>query len=345
MKLAASQHTHMSCEQNVVNTPEATKRLQRDGEATGLRKRQLRMLECRCKRADKKQLDWQLANGRPTEAWRICGKHGCIDKSCLYKDLPFTLTEHERADNDMSLSEAYDEYLSRVAFKIAESRQLSKVHVTIYQAMKSFLQSPPVQCAYCLFKISCAQLGISLEYVHAATLKGIIQSATKRLARTLRPETSPDDYFVVHRYHTMIDLGCKLRDWSLEDLAVRYLISIELWRRAEAGQQRGWTFGDAERSYDVLGSTLLQFWHMDMLGFFSLDGELTAKRWTTIWDTWITQFPARRDDGLGSIVSEELQFGSDDRFEPVKDRSAVMELLGYLAGHGRRALGTLSSLI
>lgn len=289
------------------------------------------MLAHRHYRQDRQLSSSQIQRGRPCETWRMCGNATCTNESCIFWDLHVTLLDNEKNEYGIQTSATYDAYITAATRKFSNREDPVSHRLAKYREIESFLHFPPVRGAYCTFKMDCVEVGITLQPNHAATLRDTIRGAVSRFDRIIKSELHKTSSPTIHRYLGMADYDPRLGNWNLEDIVLRYLITLELWRHSEVGQTRRWNFGAKNAVHELLSSSLLQFWQMDMDGFFVHDDELNAQRWNAIWEEWLETFPPIEGDEGKVVTDKRLHMGSDQGF--------IEWAVGCLTGFGRRSLG------
>lgn len=294
------------------------------------------MLAHRHHRQDRQLLSSQIQRGRPYETWRLCGNAACTNELCIFWDLHVTLLDNEKNEYGIQTSTTYDAYITAATRRFSGHEESVSHRLTKYREIESFLHFPPVRGAYCTFKMDCVELGITLQPNHAATLRDTIRGAISRFDKIIKSELHKTPSPTIHRYLGMADYDPRLGNWNLEDIVLRYLITLELWRHSEVGKSRGWSFGAKNAVHELLSSSLLQFWQMDVDGFFVHDDELNAQRWNVIWEEWLETFPPIEDDESKVVTDKRLQMGSDQGF--------IEWGVGCLTGFGRRSLGWMGRL-
>ena len=193
----------------------------------------------------------------------------------------------ETSDNGMSVEGIYAQFLSSATPLVWPRRNRIYKLITKYHLAESFITSPPVHAEYWTFVNLTENAGMNIE--SEGQLRGCILSVLRRFQEVM---FNKHRVFDIHRY-LETSAGVSIRaSLDLSDFVLKYLVSIELWRRREIWLGRDWAFEDDECTCSFLASTLLQLWNMDKEGCFEMQDKTASKSaWDILWEQWLDHYP------------------------------------------------------
>jgi hypothetical protein len=236
----------------------------------------------------------------------------------------------ETSDNGMSAESIYAQFLSRATTLVWPRSTRIYDLITKYHLAESFITSPPVHAAYWAFINLTEKAGINVE--SEGQLRGCTLSVLQRFQEVM---FNKHKVFDVHRYLETA-AGVSIRaSLDLSDFVLKYLVSIELWRRREVALGRDWTLEDDECTCSFLASTLLQLWNMNKEGCFEVQVKDASKSgWDILWEQWLDYYPRPDlgDDSEDAVLAHR-QFG-------IRGELMITQT-GYIGGVGRCPPGWL----
>lgn len=234
----------------------------------------------------------------------------------------------ETNEYGVSIERIYTQFLSTATRLMWPTQQHRGLLFTKYHHAESFITSPPVHAAYWTFINLTREAGIAID--SEGELRGRILSTLPAFQKAMFDRHRICD---VHRYLDTATGNTVRARLDLGDFVLKYLVSVELWRRREVVQGRDWGFQDDESACAFVASTLLQLWVMDKEGCFETHEEdATGTGWYVVWENWLDRYPRMEVDATDAVFAQK-QFGLTDEL--------VMSQVGYIGGMGRRPPGWL----
>lgn len=216
------------------------------------------------------------------------------DSSCQ----AIILEDHYFTMNMISVLDVYNEYIAAATSSILTSCATPASDTR--SAVQLFFESPVVRAAYGVFKTRCQSPGytdfLESELIHA--LASLADSFHQLHLETPTP-----------RVPWQAANAAIPGDDKIRQMAMEYLVSIEIWRRQGLSNGRMWVFGPDRCRYQFLASTLVQLWYMDREGCFDFRKTQTDSRdWNILWDSW-TDKSKTFDMAVSAVKTETTRIG------------------------------------
>lgn len=137
-------------------------------------------------------------------------------------------------------------------------------------------ESPVVRAAFGDFKLQCDSPGFPSLQNHE-----LARSLMTLAARFHRLKVGSGSS---HATWNTDKSGCGEDHQKLQRMVLEYLVRVELWRQQGLADERPWNLGTPSSNYQLLASTLAQFWYMEREGCSRFRGVRTDSRdWDILW--------------------------------------------------------------
>ncbi|EHK26948.1 uncharacterized protein TRIVIDRAFT_35094 [Trichoderma virens Gv29-8] len=320
----------------------------------------------RRERDERRRQEEQYSHGRPRPSRKLCGNEQCLLRCCnVFKTTRYYLPDYllgdkDRSVDDIPVKDIQTHFAYLAATRIWPSIEKQSDVILKAQSIEAFAASPPVRAAYLDFRSLCQKNG--LNFTIESRLRESLSVAMpqfRSLIETLNPGKLDGDYteMVVHRTlqppqqsdQTQTD---KPLPWTQEGCTMRFLLTIELWRRHDEThtRRRGWAW-EPWIVAELLSAVLLHYWLLDREKCFERVSCRGSEQCDEVWQEWLDKYPL-----LGDSSHED----DDETDEEEKNRKAEVETpdlvpkpiglikgldldkdVGYVGGVGTAARGPL----
>ncbi|KAF7562044.1 hypothetical protein G7046_g2089 [Stylonectria norvegica] len=270
-------------------------------------------------------LSEQYDNGRFDPEWTYCGKAYCSQETLLFKRPFIYYRDAVVSHYNLTVEGYFGEFRDQAIRLLCPDMKDLKSKTIMHRNIQAFHDSPPVRAALQRFRRDYLNLKLNLRSREIATELRIIRPHLEELmpGGAIRNKAE-----IVHRL-----LGAKYdevkQSWGLRELALRFLITVELWRQYAKGYSYDWSFGSNKRTSEFLVALLLHLCLMARERCFSRLRKLSERRWNIIWQQWLETYPAIHDDSDEDDV-DKFVTRPHHRISEEK----VLEEVGYLGGIG-----------
>ncbi|KAL7948685.1 hypothetical protein V8C42DRAFT_312013 [Trichoderma barbatum] len=322
----------------------------------------------RRERDERRRQEEQYSLGRPRPSRKLCGNAQCLLRCCnVFNNtrlfLPdYLLGDKDRSVDDFLVKDIQTHFAYLAATRIWPSTEKQSEVILKAQSIEAFAVSPPVRAAYLDFRSLCQKndLNFTIEARLRETLS-LTMPQFRSLIKTLNTAISDEDYteVVVHRTlqpprqpdQTQSD---KSLPWTQEGCIMRFLLTIELWRRHDKRhmRRRRWAWEEPWIAAELLSAVLLHYWLLDREKCFERVPCRGSEQCDEVWQEWLDKYPL-----LGDSSHDDDDDETDE--EEAKKKTAVkspdlvpkpiglikgLDLdkdVGYVGGVGTAARGPL----
>ncbi|KAL6699594.1 hypothetical protein J3F84DRAFT_361210 [Trichoderma pleuroticola] len=321
----------------------------------------------RRERDERRRREEQYSHGRPLPSQKLCGNEECVLRCCnVFKTSRFYLPDYllgdrERSVDDILVKDIQTHFAYLAATRIWPSVEKQSDVLLKAQSIEAFATSPPVRAAYLDFRYLCQKndLGFSIESRLRETLS-VMMPQFRSLIETLDTARSDGDYTEMVVHHTLKPLQQADRaqtdrplPWTQEGCVMRFLLTIELWRRHDDThmRRRGWAWKPWIVA-ELLSAVLLHYWLLDREKCFERVPCRGSEQCDEVWQDWLDKYPLLGDsshddddeDGPDQGDSKRTQGKSPDLVPKPIGLIKGLDLdkdVGYVGGVGTAARGPL----
>ncbi|KAL7936430.1 hypothetical protein V8C35DRAFT_295464 [Trichoderma chlorosporum] len=298
----------------------------------------------RRQRDERRRREEQYSHGRPLPSRKLCGNEECLRRCCnVFKTtrlyLPdYLLGDRDRSVDDIPVKDIQTHFAYLAATRIWPSIEKQSDVILKAQSIEALAASPPVRAAYLDFRSLCQKnnVNFSIESRLRETLSVTLPQFGK-LIETLSTARSDGEYteMAVHRaLQPPQQLDYRQTDrplpWTQEGCIVRFLVTIELWRRHDEThmRRRGWAW-EPRIVAELLSAVLLHYWLLDREKCFDRVPCRGSEQCDEVWQEWLDKYPLL---GESSREDDDEADHDDRRKTEAKSPDLVPKPIGLIQG-------------
>ncbi|RFU74311.1 hypothetical protein TARUN_7938 [Trichoderma arundinaceum] len=322
----------------------------------------------RRERDERRRQQEQYSLGRPLPSQRLCGNDECSLRCCKVFEtsrvyLPiFLLGDNDRSADGIPVQDILTDFAYLAATRIWPFTEKQSDVILKAQSIEAFAASPPVRAAYLDFRSLCEKN--DLEFTIESRLRETLAATMSQfydLIKILDMEDVGSDYteMMIHRalqppQRPDRQQTSKPLPWTQQGCVVRFLLTIELWRRHDERhmQRRKWAWEEPRIVAELLSAVLLHYWLLDREKCFERVPCRGSDQCDEVWQQWLDKYPllggssheADDDDGSGEDDTKRAAVRSPDLVPKPIGLIKGLDLdkdIGYVGGVGTAARGPL----
>ncbi|KAL6907276.1 hypothetical protein GGI43DRAFT_420986 [Trichoderma evansii] len=310
----------------------------------------------RHRRDEERRQQEQFSLGRPSPNERLCGDGDCsLRCCCIYKTrgiyLPlYILNDKDESEDGVLVKDILSEFAYLVTTEIWPSIEKQSDVLLKARSIEAFASSPPVRTAYLNFRTVCQKN--DFDFTIESRLRKALSSTMPRFrdlvtALNAAEQDSQRTEMLVHRHlqppqRPEQSPSSKPPQWTQESCIMRFLLTIELWRRYGENhmRQRNWAWEEPWMVAELLSAVLLNYWLMDWDKCFTREPTRSSEQCDEAWQDWLDKYPLLED----SSRDERRRVKSPDLVPKPLGIIKGLDLdkdIGYVGGVGTAARGPL----
>ncbi|KAM0259219.1 hypothetical protein ACHAQJ_003424 [Trichoderma viride] len=311
----------------------------------------------RRQRDEQRRLQEQYSLGRPPPWLRLCGNENCSLRCCtIYETsrlfLPlYLLGDNEQSEEGIPVKDILTEFAHLVTTRVWSSIEKQSDVLLKARSVEAFASSPPVRAAYLDFRLLCEKNDV--EFTTESRLREALSetmSQFRDLINILDKEEQPDSHDTETMIHRTLQPPQKSnqnptdkpRSWTQEGCIMRFLLTIELWRRHDEThmRQRNWAWEETWIVAELLSAVLLHYWLLDREKCFARVPCRGSEQYDEVWQDWLGKYPLLED----SDDHDQEKVKSPDLVPKPIGLIKGLDLdkdIGYVGGVGTAARGPL----
>jgi hypothetical protein len=313
----------------------------------------------RRQRDEQRRLQEQYSLGRPPPWLRLCGDDDCSLRCCnIYETRRIFLPLYLLGDNDESedgilVKDIWTEFAYLVATRIWPSIDKQSDVLLKARSVEAFASSPPVRAAYLDFRSLCEKN--DFEFIMESRLQGVLSEMTSQFRDLINvldmaELDSHDTEMMIHRtlqppQRPNQRPTDKPPPWTQEGCIMRFLLTIELWRRHDEThmRQRNWAWEEPWIVAELLSAVLLHYWLLDREKCFARVPCRGSEQYDEVWQDWLDKYPLLEDSDHDEEKKTAVVKSPDLVPKPIgliKGLDLDKDI-GYVGGVGTAARGPL----
>lgn len=311
----------------------------------------------RHRRDEERRLQEQFSLGRPLPSERLCGNGDCsLRCCCMYKTSGiylslYILDDRDESEDGVLVKDIWTEFAYLVTTEVWPSIEKQSDVLLKARSIEAFATSPPVRTAYLNFRTACQKN--DFDFTAESRLREALSSTLPRFrdlvtALDAAEQDSQRTEMLIHRHlqppqqPDQTPSSGKRPQWTQESCIMRFLLTIELWRRhgERRMRQRNWAWEEPWMVAELLSAVLLHYWLMDREKCFTREPTRSSEQCDEAWQDWLDKYPLLED----SSRDERRRVKSPDLVPKPLGIIKGLDLdkdIGYVGGVGTAARGPL----
>lgn len=313
----------------------------------------------RHRRDEERRLQEQFSLGRPCPRERLCGNDDCsLRCCCVYKTrgiyLPlYILNDRDESQDGVLVKDILTEFAFLVTTEVWPCMEKQSDVLLKARSIEAFVSSPPVRGAYLDFQTVCQKNDFA--FTIESRLREALSSTMPRFrdlvtALDAAQQDSQRTEMLIHHHlqpHQRPEQTSSGRppQWTQESCIMRFLLTVELWRRhgERHMRQRRWAWEEPWMVAELLSAVLLHYWLMDRDKCFTREPTRSSEQCDEAWQDWLDKYPLLEEEEVSSC-DERRRVKSPDLVPKPLGIIRGLDLdkdIGYVGGVGTAARGPL----
>lgn len=270
-------------------------------------------------------LERQIARGRADTRLNWCGEHSCTPEKFIYETPMHSFADKHTSKHQFQVLGYHRDFVRATVENVFPDLVGFTAKAAKVRAIMAFVDSPPVRTAFWRCRAWC------FDNVYKPTRKDLQTTLMKAMPEFRDLMFGPKNADRVRRAHGYISPDAAFGKKCFSDVALQFLIRVELWRRHDTCRSVAWTIGTASQVAEFQTALLANYWYMFWDGCFVEMNPYLDASWDRIWEEWLDEYPVweRQDagdhDGRVLVVRQALEATQEE----------MLENVGYLGGIGK----------